>query len=92
MIYFTSLLWTFARCASSWWRRPRLCILPVPRPILLHGIELYDLCISIGLRRTVVVVFPVELGVSNLPQNGVAVPTLGRCYSVSATLVRCADA
>jgi hypothetical protein len=44
------------------------------------------------LRRSVIVDFPVELGVSNLPKNGVAVPTLGRCYSISATLVRCADA
>lgn len=62
MIYFTSLLRTFARCASSWWRRPRLRILPVPRPILLHGIELYDLGASIGLRRTVIEAFLLQLG------------------------------
>jgi len=77
MIHFTSLLWTFARCACSWRRRSRLRILSVPRPILLHGIELYDLGASIGLRRTVIVAFPVAAWVSNVPQNGVAIPTLG---------------
>ncbi len=33
-------------------------MLPIPRPILLHDIQLYDLRASIGLRRTVVVDFP----------------------------------
>lgn len=93
MIHFTSLLGTFARCASSWRRRPRLCILPVPRPILLHGIELYDLGASIGLRRTVIVAFPVcTLGKQ---------PPAKRCGTTDAcqllilflqSLLRCTDA